>query len=213
MYHSYNKSKQIENNIIDQILHNNKYDSQLNRKPLKSITSPENPAPNTKWAHFTYFGKETRYITKLFHHTPIKVAYTTKNTLQKLLFTPTTPVPDKYSRSGVYKLTCPDCKKIYTGQTGRPFSTRFWEHYQDYIHGQNKSKFAEHLVKHCHSFGPIDTVMKPIYFTSKGRIMNTTERFHIYGETRLNNQINDWHTVQPNAIFEALVLIHSDEGH
>jgi hypothetical protein len=43
--------------------------------------------------------------------------------------------------------------------------------------------------------------------------MNTIERFHIYHEIKLNNQINDRHMVQPNAIFEALALMHSDNGH
>jgi hypothetical protein len=56
---------------------------------------------------------------------------------------------------------------------------------RDYIHGHNKSKFADHLLKHRHSFGPIDTVMKPVYFTTKGRLMNNTERLHTYQETKL----------------------------
>jgi hypothetical protein len=101
---------------------------------------------------------------------------------------------------------------IYTGQTGRPFPTRFWEHYRNYTLGQYKSEFAEHL-KHRHSFGHIDTIMTPVHFTSKGRLMIIIERFHIYQETKLNNQINDRNTVQPNAIFETLVLMYSDKGY
>jgi hypothetical protein len=102
---------------------------------------------------------------------------------------------------------------VYTGQTDRLFSTRFREHYRDYTLGQYNSKFTEHLLKHRHSFGPIDTIMTPVHYTSKGRLMNTIERFHIYHETKLNNQINNRHTAEPNAIFEALVLMHSDKGH
>jgi hypothetical protein len=59
----------------------------------------------------------------------------------------------------------------------------------------------------------MNTIMTPVHFTSKGRQMNTIERFHIYQETKHNNQINDRHTVQPTAIFEALVLMQSDKGH
>jgi hypothetical protein len=55
--------------------------------------------------------------------------------------------------------------------------------------------------------------MGPVYFTTKGRLMNTIEKFHIYQETKQNNQISDKHTVQPNAIFETLVHINSDRGH
>jgi hypothetical protein len=32
---------------------------------------------------------------------------------------------DKFTQSGVYKLTCPDCGKAYLGQTGKDFKTRF----------------------------------------------------------------------------------------
>jgi hypothetical protein len=88
----------------------------------------------------------------------------------------------------------------------------FCEHYQDCTHGHTKSKFAEHL-QHDHSIGPIDTVMEPMYFTTKGRLMNSIEKFHIYQETKQSNQINDKHTVQPNAISETLVHINSDRGH
>jgi hypothetical protein len=56
----------------------------------------------------------------------------------------------------------------------------------------------------------MDTVMEPIYFTTKGWLMNTIENFHIYQETKQNNQINDKHTVEPNAISEILVHINSD---
>jgi hypothetical protein len=40
--------------------------------------------------------------------------------------------------------------------------------------------------------------------------MNTAEKFHIYKETRNNNQLNDKSTVAHNAIFETL-LRNSDE--
>ena len=34
--------------------------------------------------------------------------------------------------------------------------------------------------------------------------MDTIERFHIFKETRANNQINDKNTVRPNAIFDVI---------
>jgi hypothetical protein len=88
-------NKQIENKIINQILRNNKYDFPPTQKPPKPITPPENPALDMKWARFTYFYKETRFITKLFRHTSIKVAYTTRNTLNKLLLTHNPPTQGK----------------------------------------------------------------------------------------------------------------------
>jgi hypothetical protein len=54
--------------------------------------------------------------------------------------------------------------------------------------------------------------MEPIYLTTKGRLMNSIEKYHIYQKTKQNNQINVKHTVQPNAIFETPVHINSDRG-
>jgi hypothetical protein len=45
----------------------------------------------TKWAKFTYIGKETKHITKLFKNTTVKIAYTTHNTISKLLCTDNHP--------------------------------------------------------------------------------------------------------------------------
>ena len=38
-----------------------------------------------KWEKFTYVGKETRFITKLFKDTNVKIAFTTDNTIEKCL--------------------------------------------------------------------------------------------------------------------------------
>ena len=34
--------------------------------------------------------------------------------------------------------------------------------------------------------------------------MDTVERFHIYSETRANNQISDKNTIKPKAIFDVI---------
>jgi hypothetical protein len=39
--------------------------------------------------------------------------------------------------------------------------------------------------------------------------MDTVEKFHIFKETKNNNQINDKNSVKPNAIFEALLGPHN----
>ncbi len=80
-----------------------------------------------KWATFTYIRKETTYITKIFKHTNIMIAYRTNNTIQDNL-TPQTHSHNKFSATRVYKLTCPDCGKAYIGQRGRNFSQRYNEH-------------------------------------------------------------------------------------
>jgi hypothetical protein len=47
--------------------------------------------------------------------------------------------------------------------------------------------------------------MQVLYKTNEGKLMVTMERYYIYKETCLNNQINDKNTAKPNIIFETLV--------
>jgi hypothetical protein len=79
---------------------------------------PTNTTPDAtqKWATFTYIGKETRAITKLFKNTNIHIAYKTKNTLQKHLQVKNIE-PDKYNHSGIYEIKCNSCHLKYIGQT------------------------------------------------------------------------------------------------
>jgi hypothetical protein len=59
----------------------------------------------------------------------------------------------------------------------------------------------------------MNTVMEPLYYIAKGRLMNTVEKYFIYLETKHDNHINDRHTIQPNAIIESLLHINSNRGH
>ena len=110
--------------ITQSILHNNGYSASV----LKSVSNSKkhkNRTEKTHWSKFTYFGKETRAVTKVFRNTRIKVTYSTNNTLEKLLTKKHHPLRDKYDNSGIYQLTCPTSSKKYTGQTGNPSGPAF----------------------------------------------------------------------------------------
>jgi len=143
--------------------------------------------PATKWAQFTYVGKETKFITKMFKDSPIKITFTTHNTIKKLLSTKPHPIQEQFDSSGVYQLSPPDCHMKCVGQTGRSFRVRFSKHFRDYKYNNNKSKFAQHLLDNKHSIGSIEDIRKVLYKTSKGKLMDTMERYHIYKETYMNN--------------------------
>jgi hypothetical protein len=121
--------------------------------PSLTPQTQQSTATNKHWCTFICIGKETTYITKLFKHTNIRVAFRTNNIWKHLSQPPS--VQDKYKQSGVYKVTCPDCGKAYIGQTGREFRTRFNEHKRAFQHNSQQSKFALHLTDHKHSFGHI----------------------------------------------------------
>ena len=47
--------------------------------------------------------------------------------------------------------------------------------------------------------------MDNFYVNNKCRLMNTLEKFQIFRETKINNQINDRRTVKHNTIFYVIV--------
>jgi len=47
--------------------------------------------------------------------------------------------------------------------------------------------------------------MKIIHIARKGRMLSTLESFHIYKETKTENQINDKLTTKKNVIFETIM--------
>jgi hypothetical protein len=64
---------------------------------------------------------------------------------------------------------------------------RFQEHFRDFKYNNCKSKFATHLIEEKYSIGHTDDVMEVLYTTTKGKLMDTIERYYIYKETRNNN--------------------------
>jgi len=108
-----------EENIIQNIIHNSSFPIHPRKPPThktrKHIDTTQ--APPQKWATFTYVGKETTFITNIFKRTNLKIAFRTNNAIgDKLMHKQ--QITDSYTRSGVYRLTCPDCNKAYVGQTG-----------------------------------------------------------------------------------------------
>jgi hypothetical protein len=111
------ESKLKERDNIRQILLNNKYSaSSLEKFNKEKRIGHDNQ--KKKWAKFTYIGKETRFITKLFKNTNVKIAFTTNNTTEKCLTIKQETSQSRFEKSGIYQLTCPECKMKYTRQTG-----------------------------------------------------------------------------------------------
>jgi hypothetical protein len=68
---------------VQQILLNKKYNASLDKFNKDKGQRQDNQ--RHKWAKLTYIGKETRFITKLFKNTYVKIAFTTDNTIEKCL--------------------------------------------------------------------------------------------------------------------------------
>jgi len=110
-----------------------------------------------------------------------------------------------HSQSGVYKLTCSDCREAYVGQTDRNLETRFREHKNAFRTASQSSNFAKHLMEGTHSFGPIHNTMQILQLQNKGAHLNNIERFYICAEYTKDNHLNDDSTVSPNKIFDTIL--------
>jgi len=97
-------------------MYNNAFQIQPHKPPtpkpstsmLDTQIATTTQTPTHKWVTFTYIGKETNFITNLFRKTNLKIEFQINNTAQSLL-RHKQQVPDIYTQSGVYKLTCPGC--------------------------------------------------------------------------------------------------------
>jgi hypothetical protein len=91
-----------------------------------------------KWATFTYIGKQTRFITKLFKNTNIKQLHKQNQE------------DDKSDNAGVYKLKWWDCTQYYIGQTGRTFNTQYKEHTRDTRDNKDGIGYTQHIKHKSH---------------------------------------------------------------
>jgi len=98
-----------------------------------------------------------------------------------------------------------NCNKVYIGQTGRPFKTRFKEHERDFHTKCNKSLYAKHLLEQQHQLSSIEECMSILEIQRKGKTLNTLEQFHIYTTVKSGNHLNEQYTDSHNAIFESIL--------
>jgi hypothetical protein len=118
---------------------------------------------------FTYSGKESRYISKLFKNAYITIASKTGNSLKKHLQT-TPHIKNEYDNGGVYKLKCEDFPKYYIGQTGRTFHKRCDECIPVARNNKDTTGYAQHISNTGHSYGPIDDTMEIMPILKKANI-------------------------------------------
>jgi hypothetical protein len=85
-YQLHNEEYNHEINFTHNILYNTSFPIQPLRPPkIKHEQAVHSEIPKYKWATLTYKGKETTYITTIFKHTNLKIAYCTNNSIQENL--------------------------------------------------------------------------------------------------------------------------------
>jgi hypothetical protein len=119
-----------------------------------------------KWATFTYYGPETRIITRSFKNTNVGIAFKSSNIIKNHVKL-TNQIIDIYQKCGVYQLKCNECPLRYIGQTGRTFKDRYKEHIQAIRTNKHTSKYAQHILDTGHAYGTIEETMDIIQTTKK----------------------------------------------
>jgi hypothetical protein len=113
-------------------------------------------------------------------------------------------ISNKYELSGVYRLKCGECPRIYIGQKGRPFKTRYREHIRKIKNNGENSKFALHIQNMGHKCMNMEQTLEVLHLQHKGRMMNTLESYHIYEAHKQGLQLNEALIEPYNPIFEII---------
>jgi hypothetical protein len=124
-----------------------------------------------KWIAFTYFSPLVRKITNLFKQTKLKITFRATNTIQQQL----SGKQSHADPSGIYKLKCNTCNKVYVGQSGRAISVRFKEHIR-YIRSNNStSAYATHILENRDECGTKEHTLQLLKICQKGSHMDCWE--------------------------------------
>ena len=171
----------------------------LVRKLLGNLNSfQEYPASkDVKRCRLPYLGKFSTNLAKILRGYNFFPGFYNSTNVSDMLCSPRDPVP-LLEKSGVYKLTCPDCQMVYIGETERRFSIRFEEHRVAFESRLQKrqSAFAEHLLEIRHNFDLERCT--PLHIENRFRRRKVLEDYEIFQHTVvcgeegiLNRYVND----------------------
>jgi hypothetical protein len=137
----------------------NLIDKRTKEEHKKSLTSLSQMSTQLKRISmdYNYYSKQLRPVLRKLG---FDVVFTSRsNQLQNLMTSTKDPI-DILEKSGIYKITCDECQKVYIGQTKRTLRTRFKEHVAEVTKANKdtnkglvyhfKSKVAEHIYNHNH---------------------------------------------------------------
>ena len=88
------------------------------------------------------------------------------------------------------------------------FSVRFKELFLSYKNQNQNSRSAQqppHPKKKNYSIRPLEDIVKVLQVVNICMLMNVLEKFYIYSESQMSNQINDTSTSGRNTVFETVV--------
>lgn len=140
----------------------------------------------------TYIGRKTKKIIECFKKYGIEITIKKCNTVfEKIKNNNIESIPI-LQKSGVYKIKCNDCNKVYLGETGRKFECRLADHKRGEGNRTTNSLYARHFMEENHQFiNPLEKyeIIKVEYNNVKRKL---EEELEILKERRkgISNLIN-----------------------
>ena len=220
----YNLNKEINtikhiakiNNIridVDKVIKKKLHTDSLKR--TSSLLAINPIQDNTRWLKVPFIGNSSYKISRVLRHIGYRPAFYTLYSLRRLsqLKDPT-PIMMK---SGVYRLSCGECRTIYIGQTGRALLTRVKEHdsawkarlkflntpnaTEDRYYTGKNSAFADHLTDSGHTYNS-DKHVELLHECNKSRTLDMLEEIEIilHNNNRNVKLVNDVQYIYPNLL-------------
>ena len=100
----------------------------------------------------TYIGSYTRNIIICFNKYGVDIAIKKCETGFDKIRNKNIEKMPVLQKSGIYKLKCKDCNKVYLGETGRKFAWRLSDHKPGEGNRTTNSLYARHFIEDNHKF-------------------------------------------------------------
>jgi hypothetical protein len=189
-----NYNAEIE--IIKTIARNNGYKTKdvdiRVKKKMKQLTTYKYLYHKSKkhdaqpYRRVLYINNKTAEIVKKFKSDKFKPAFYTNNSIKRYIMNNKSKIMP-LNNSGVYKIKCENCEKVYIGQTGRKIVTRAEEHLKAVKNFSINSEMADHVRETGHNFN-INS-FNLVKVCDKGYKLTILENLHINNNVN-NNLIN-----------------------
>lgn len=150
------------NNGFSQQLVDKKIKKYKQQKQITESTQLEQIKDKPNFRKFTYHPKLHHKFQKIFKKHKITLAPQNNFSLQKILCNNIKDSTPELQKSGVYKINCADCNKLYIGKTKRTLETRLKEHLRAVKYKQTeKSALAHHFWTTNHEIEKNISLVKP----------------------------------------------------
>jgi len=145
-----------------------------------------------------YFSPLVRRVTNLFKQTRLKTAFHATNMIQQQLAGKQT----HSDPTGIYKLKCNTCNKVYVGQSGKGIGVRFKERIRYVRSNKSTSTYTTYILENRHEYRTKETMLQLLKACQKGTHMDCWEALYmqVFRQQKIliyEQQVND-----TNLLFE-----------